>query len=86
MYPVHFENGSLPTKIVCANTEREMLSLSTVFLNRRASHIQGENLSTWHVMWNAVTLLICVCHPRFHGHELQHECSEHIFGLLLRRL
>ena len=37
-------------------------------------------------MWTAVTLLICAFHPNFHGHELQHECHEQIFGLLLWRL
>ena len=37
-------------------------------------------------MWTAVTLLICAFHPRFHGHELQHECHEQIFGFLLWRL
>ena len=56
------------------------------FLNRKASRVKSEFDSTWHVMWSAVTLLICVCHPWFHGHVLQHERRANLFGLLLWRV
>ena len=77
-YPCCAQTGDLDLQRLNAKCSHWSL-----LLTRRASHIRAWKVSTWHVMWTAVTLLICAFHPRFHGHELQHECHIQIFRLLL---